>query len=111
MKTFAKQNPEVLEKFLRAIERATIVAQNNQDEAQEITAKRLNLPKEDIALHWGEFTFELSLDQSLLINIESEARWAIDNNLTDAEEVPNYFDYIYLDALEQVNPDAVTIIR
>ena len=71
----------------------------------------MNLQKEDVAAHWDEFTFEISLDQSLLINIESEARWAINNNLTDATEVPNYLDYIYLDALEEVRPNAVTIIR
>ena len=111
MKSFAMENPGVLEKFLRAIHRATIFTQNNAEEAQEITASRLNLPKEDIALHWEEFTFEISLDQSMLINIESEARWAINNKLTDAQEVPNYLAYIYVEALEQVNPDAVTIIR
>lgn len=111
MKSFARENPEVLKKFLRAINRATILIQNEEEEAQEITANRLNLPKDDVALHWEEFTFEISLDQSLLINIESEARWAINNKLTDAQEVPNYLDYIYLEALEQVSPDAVTIIR
>ncbi len=71
----------------------------------------MNLSIEDIALHWEEFTFEMSLDQTLLINIESEARWAIRNELTDAREVPNYLDYVYPDALEQVKPDAVTVIR
>ena len=111
MKSFARDNPDVLKKFLRAIIKATMFTQNEKDEAQEITANRLNIPKEDVALHWEEFTFEISLDQSMLINIESEARWAIANKLTNAEEVPNYLDYIYSDALEQVNPDAVTIIR
>ena len=110
MKSFASENPEILTKFLRAIDKATTFIQN-KEKAQEITANRLNLQKEDVALHWEEFTFEISLDQSLLINIESEARWAINNNLTDATKVPNYLDYVYLDALEAVKPEAVTIIR
>ena len=109
MKSFARENPEILTKFLKAIDTATGFIKNNKEEAQEITANRLNLQKEDVAAHWDEFTFEISLDQSLLINIESEARWAINNNLTDATEVPNYLDYIYLEALEAANPDAVTI--
>ena len=111
MKDFAEENPEILKRFLRAIDRATDFANNNKVEAQEITAKRLNVKKEDVALHWDEFTFQLSLDQSFLLNIESEARWAIKSNLVDATDIPNYLDYIYADALEEMKPDAVTIIK
>lgn len=111
MKNFANENPEVLRRFLKAIDKATDFIKNNQEEVQEITANRLNLQKEDVALHWDEFTFELSLEQSFLINIEDEARWAIKNNLTDATEAPNYLDYVYCDALEEVKPEAVTIIH
>jgi NitT/TauT family transport system substrate-binding protein len=46
-----------------------------------------------------------------LIAFEDQARWRIDNNLTDATRVPNYLDYIYLDALEKVKPEAIGIIR
>jgi NitT/TauT family transport system substrate-binding protein len=111
MKNFANENPKVLERFLRAINKATDFINNNTDESQEITANRLNLKKEVVALHWDDFTFELSLHQSFLINIEAEARWAIGNELTDKTEVPNYLDYIYIDALESVKPGAVTVIR
>lgn len=111
MKNFASENPGVLEKFLRAIDEATDFINNNGEESQEITANRLNVEKEDIALHWNDFVFELSLDQSFLTNIEDEARWAVRNNLTDATIIPNYLDYIYTDALEAIKPKAVTIIR
>jgi NitT/TauT family transport system substrate-binding protein len=111
MKSFANENPEILKRFLRAIDKATIFVKNNKEVAQEIIAERLNLQKEDIVLHWDEFTFELSLDQSFLINIEDEARWAIKNKLVDATEIPNYLDFIYPDALEAVKPEVVTIIR
>jgi hypothetical protein len=47
----------------------------------------------------------------LLITLEDEARWAIKNNLTSATEVPNYLDYIYFDALDEVKPEAVGIIH
>ena len=43
--------------------------------------------------------------------MEDEARWHIENEYTDAKEVPNYLDQIYFDALESVNPDAVNIIH
>lgn len=60
---------------------------------------------------WGDCTFEIFLDQSWVVSIEAEARWAIENNLTDGTEVPNYLDYIYMDALEEVKPEAIGIIR
>ena len=43
--------------------------------------------------------------------MEDEARWRIENNMTAATEIPSYLDYVYLDALEEVKPEAVTIIR
>jgi NitT/TauT family transport system substrate-binding protein len=114
MKDFAKENPEVLERFLRAIDKATTFIKDHQridQECHDIVAERLNLNREVMNLHWDEFVFELSLGQSLLINLEAEARWAIKNNLTDVTGIPNYLDYIYLEALEVVKPGAVTIIQ
>ena len=111
MKDFAEENPEVLEKFLRAIDKATIFVKNNKKESQSVITKRLNLEKEAVALHWDEFVFEISLGQSLMIGLEAEARWAIKNNLTDKTEIPNYLNYLYIAALEAVNPSRMTIIK
>ena len=111
IKDFAEENPEVLKKFLRAIDKATMFIKNNKKESQDVVTKRLNLEKEAVALHWDEFVFEISLNQSLLIALEDEARWAIKNNLTSATKIPNYLDYIYIDALEVVKPEVIGIIR
>lgn len=51
------------------------------------------------------------LDQTILMSLEDEARWAMREGLTDKKEPPNYLDFIYVDALEQVKPETVTIIR
>ncbi|MCK5329769.1 MAG: nitrate ABC transporter substrate-binding protein, partial [Candidatus Marinimicrobia bacterium] len=60
---------------------------------------------------WPKQKFAVILEQTMLITFEDQSRWAIENNLTDITQVPNYLNYIYLDALEKVNPEAVTIIR
>ena len=111
MRDYAESHPEVLVKFLRAIDNATDFIGENKEESQDILAERLKLNKEDMTKFWDAFTFEISLDQSLIVAIEAEARWAINNKLTDKTEVPNYLDYIYYDALEKVKPEAVGIIR
>ncbi len=60
---------------------------------------------------WPSQEFAVILPQAMLIAFEDQARWRIKRGLTDATEVPNYLNYIYMDALEEVKPEAVSIIR
>ncbi|GAG37759.1 unnamed protein product, partial [marine sediment metagenome] len=53
----------------------------------------------------------VGLPQALLIAMEDQARWRIENGLTDETDVPNFLDFLYFDALEVTAPEAVTIIR
>jgi len=110
-RNFMENNPETLKRFLKAIEKGEEFIQKNKEEAMNIVSQRLKLDKEFVVSIWDDFEFQLILDQAIIITLEDEARWAIDNNLTDATEVPNYLDYIYFDALEEIKPEAVTIIR
>jgi len=110
-KNFVENNPETIKSFLRAIEEGEEFIQENEEGAVNIVSERLELDEEFTALLWSEFDFHLILDQSIITSLEDEARWAIRSSLADKTEVPNYLDYIYLDALEEVKPEAVTIIR
>jgi ABC-type nitrate/sulfonate/bicarbonate transport system substrate-binding protein len=60
---------------------------------------------------WPRNQFSLSLDQSLIIAMEDQARWMIAHNLPGEKQVPNFLDYLYEDGLKAVKPEAVTIIR
>jgi ABC-type nitrate/sulfonate/bicarbonate transport system substrate-binding protein len=111
MKDFASDNPEILKRFVKSIDKATAFISDNEEEAQDIVAVRIGLDKEAMITLWKDFVFDISLDQSLLFTLEDEARWAIQSNLTEKTEVPNYLHYIYFDALEAVKPEAVSIIR
>ena len=73
--------------------------------------KHLDFDEGYMNYHWPKQSFVIELPQSLLFRLEDEARWRIKNNLTDNKEVPNYLDFIFTDALEQIKPGAVTIIR
>ena len=108
---FANENPESIRKVLRALIKAQEFIKENPDEARETVAGKIGMDKAALSELWELYDFKVTLDQSLLVTLESEARWAIKNKLTDRTEVPNYLDYIYYDALEEVKPEAVTIIR
>ena len=60
---------------------------------------------------WQNFSFGTGLDQELLLTLEDQARFAIDNKLTEQTKVPNYLDFIYFAGLEAVNPGSVSIIH
>ena len=57
-----------------------------------------------------ENRFSLSIDQSLILAMEDEARWMISNKLTGEKQVPNFLDYIWDDGLKAIKPEAVNII-
>jgi ABC-type nitrate/sulfonate/bicarbonate transport system substrate-binding protein len=111
MNSFRQNNPEVLKRFVKAIDKATTFINDNTLQSQIIVAERLKLNQQDMSVLWGDFIFGMSLDQSLIVTLENEARWAIENNLTSVTEVPNYLDYIYFDALEAVSPEAINVVR
>jgi len=72
---------------------------------------KLNQSEVYMAAIWPEHQFSLTLDQGLVAAMEDEARWLIANDLTVEKQVPDFLDYIYVEGLEAVKPDAVNIIR
>ena len=60
---------------------------------------------------WPNFRLHLELPQGLLTMLEDQARWAIANRHTEAAEVPNFLESVYVEAMLAVRPAAVSIIR
>jgi ABC-type nitrate/sulfonate/bicarbonate transport system substrate-binding protein len=109
---FVNKNPELIKKIVSGLLKAEKFARENPGESQIITAEYTEIDIDLLKETWDVFSsIQVSLDQLLLITLEGQARWAIKNNLTSATEVPNYLDYIYFDALDEVKPEAVTIIH
>jgi NitT/TauT family transport system substrate-binding protein len=105
------RHPETLNLFLRSLAQADNFIIRNSEAAKLIIQKRANYDATEMRLFWSECEFSLSLDQSLIIALEDEARWMIANGLTTQKQVPDFLDYIYEDALKEVKPGAVNIIR
>lgn len=107
---WAARNPETANRFLRSIAQAEEYTINYPDAARAIVQKRLNFSDAYMATVWPEHQFSLSLDQSLLIAMNDEARWMINNNLTSEHTLPDYEDYIYTKGLKEVKSESVNII-
>jgi len=105
------KHPDFVNRFLKSLVLAEEYVIHNPAEARAIVQKRLNLDAIYMETVWSQNQFSVSLDQSLIIAMEDEARWLIENNLTAEKQVPDFLNYIYVDGLEVVKPNAVNIIR
>lgn len=106
-----KDSPQIITKMLKALMKAEAFAKKQPDRAIEIVSKKLGIDKSELAAFWPGFDLRISLDQSLLINLEDEARWILKYKLTDQTKVPNYFNFIYLNGMESVNKERVSVVR
>ncbi|MDG4555490.1 MAG: ABC transporter substrate-binding protein [Candidatus Competibacter sp.] len=111
LRAFATQNSAVVIRVLSALKEAITFINKHPRDAQQLLADRLKLEDSFITWIWPDFHFALSLDQSTLLTLEHEARWAIRRNLAPATEHPNYRDYLIETPMMAVSPESVTLIR
>jgi len=108
---FVLKNPETTQRFLRALIKAEDFVTRNPDEAQSIMSVATKIDKSLIHEVWDAFNYHVVQDQTLLLTLEDETRWAMKNKLTDQTVMPNYLDYIHLDSLRAVKPEAIKMNR
>lgn len=108
---YVKKNPETIKKVLRALVKAEAFVQQHSEESRRLVAEFLKTDKGMLDEIWDIFTFRVILDQALLVNLEDQTRWTIKHRLVARRDMPNYLDFIYVDGLLTVKPEAVRIIR
>jgi len=104
-------NPGGVEAFLAALADAEEFAVAHPAETRDIIQKRLGLDAAYMDLVEDQNTFGLSLDKSLVVAMEDEARWMIRNKVTTETVVPDVTDYIHTAGLRAIRPEAVDILR
>lgn len=105
------KHPDMVTRFLKSMAQAEEFANRNPAQAKSIVQKGLDLDPGYMETVWHQNQFNLSLDQSLILAMEDEARWMISNNRTAEKTIPNFLNYIDESALKSMKPEAVKIIR
>lgn len=105
------ERPELVVRVLRALAKAETFRFRSPGEALAIVASASGIAQEELQRIWDRYTLTLSLDQALILTLEEQSRWAVASGLTPQRPLPNYLEAIYWKALEQVKPEAVTLIR
>jgi ABC-type nitrate/sulfonate/bicarbonate transport system substrate-binding protein len=108
---FVKQHPGAVRKVLRALIKAEAFLKKHPEESRRLVAGFIKADKALLDEIWDIYNFRVTLDQSLLVNLEEQTRWSIKNRLTQRRDMPNYLDFIDADGLRVVKPEAVRIIR
>lgn len=102
---------DTLNKVLRALIRGAQFCREASAEAQKLVIEGMKPDTVDIKEVWPSYRFNVTLDQSLILALEDETRWALRNKLTTRTDVPNYLNHFHLQALQEVAPTAVTVIH
>lgn len=110
MNDFLKKHPEAVRKILRAIDRAVSFTRQNRTETITIVSRKLKVDEAFLDKAWDDYVSGLSLDQTLVLTMEDQARWAIKNKLADKTKMPNYLVFMDPTGLRVVKPEAVTVI-
>lgn len=108
---FIRNHPDTVKKMLHALVKSEESVRQNPAEAQKIASDFNGVDIDMVRNIWTGINFNVTLDQTLILALEDESRWAINSGLTKARKLPNYLDYIYFDGLKSVKPDAVRILK
>lgn len=110
----ASHQPELL-RLMKALAQAEALFANQADEAHALLLQAtgadpamLRVPADR---NGPSYRFTLTLDQSTLIMLEDQSSWATRNGLVPTGPMPNLLDHLSMDALLQVKPGGVTVIR
>ncbi|HTD02430.1 ABC transporter substrate-binding protein [Undibacterium sp.] len=86
-------------KLLRAMEKAVQFIASEPLKAKAILAKHSGMDRAAIDSLWAGSQFKLELDPSLLVTLNSAARWAKNENLISDTQFPDFSSFIYPEPL------------
>ena len=106
-----EQRPAAVERVLRAIIQAETFFRENRAAAVAIAAEQLSTDPQALGALLDEVELQVALSQALVVALEDEARWAIDNGFVAQQQVPDFEKLIAADALRAIEPAVVTVMQ
>ncbi|QLE85727.1 ABC transporter substrate-binding protein [Shewanella sp. Scap07] len=81
---------EQLVSILTALRKASQYIASSPEQAKQLVSDYLNISPKQLDWGWEDYIFRLSLNNSLIANLQTQARWAKAANLVDAKQLPDY---------------------
>jgi len=113
---WAEQNPEIVEKFMRATKKAIDYINNNRDKAFKISSYRSlranpAWTREDLENSWKASIFMMQLEPSLINRLAETYNWMTKYGFLKFQKEPNFLTHIYMKPLRDISPNSVLFIE
>ena len=92
-KKFVKENPDIIEKFLKTQKEIINYINNNREECLQITASALSMDKNDVENMYKLYDFDCTLADKDIQSLQDTEQFLLENNII--ENHINIKDYIY----------------
>jgi NitT/TauT family transport system substrate-binding protein len=100
---------EIVNRVLEALVASEEFAAEHPESARRDLAEGAGLSTPIVQRIWPTCVLRVELPQTLIVAMEDEARWAMQNGFFGATSLPNYLDRVYEEGLREVRPESVTI--
>jgi NitT/TauT family transport system substrate-binding protein len=110
LKRLLSERPKAVEKVLRALVRAEEFYRDHREETLKSVADNLQTDVQQLGELLDDVELEVTLSHALVVALEDEARWAIENAFTETQDTPDFQKLMSVDAMRAVKPAAVTVI-
>ncbi len=108
---YLPQHRAAVDRLLRALFRAEAFIQSQRDEAISIVAKASGSELRSLQENWSSLAYEVSLNQSLLLATENEARWLVQRGTVEGGSMPDVLAAFEVEPLKALKPSAMGIVR
>lgn len=98
-------------KLLAALRQAQRFTTTTPAIALDIMSRQTGIARATFQSFFDPAEYDLGLDQGLLLALDDQTRWAIEQGFVKTDKLPNYLDYLDAAPLAAVSPDSVKIIR
>lgn len=109
MSNFDKQNEETIKKFISALLKAEMFLKEDTKESLEIVSKYSGTGKNLLVDIMQKQNFGVVLNNLIVEYPKQEAEWAIKIGISSQNKLPDYYDLINSQYLQELKPSAVTI--
>lgn len=108
---YLDSHADAVARTLAGLADATDALHEQPEGARAIVGKAIGIAPDLLAEAFDPADYNLALDQSLLLALDDQTRWAMKNALVAPGPLPNYLDALHQQPLRAARPNAVKVIQ
>jgi len=111
LRDYVQAQQQALRRLLRALMAAEAFARAEPQPAKATLAELIKLDPRNLDPSWQDMSFEVDQQQAQLVTLEDVATWAMARGYAPAQPMPNFLSHLALNAMLDVGPARVTVVR